>query len=211
MKKSLLFIVNAFLRGLLIFIPIYLAVLLVLKAMASVARVVRPLVLLVPEWFPAERALSLLLVLFMCFLIGVAVRTRTGRAVGDWIERTVFYRIPGYAAIRSLTHQVAGDDRERVWKPAFAEIEEALVPAFIIEEFDDGRYTVFVPSIPTPLAGSVYILERSRVHPLQVSFARYLRMISAWGSGSKDLVMAIERVAARADTAVSGASNVPPT
>jgi hypothetical protein len=33
------------------------------------------------------------------------------------------------------------------------EIEEALVPAFIIEELDDGRFTVFVPSVPTPFAG----------------------------------------------------------
>ena len=32
-----------------------------------------------------------------------------------------------------------------------------VVPAFIIEELDDGRLTVFVPSVPTPLAGAVYV------------------------------------------------------
>ena len=37
---------------------------------------------------------------------------------------------------------MAGSDEEHVWKPALAEIEEALVPAFIIEEFEDGRFTV---------------------------------------------------------------------
>ena len=74
-----------------------------------------------------------------------------------------------------------------------AEIEDALVPAFIIEEFEDGRYTVFVPSIPTPLAGSVYILDRKRVHPLDVPFAQALKTVSRWGSGSKDLVTAMER------------------
>jgi hypothetical protein len=46
-----------------------------------------------------------------------------------------------------------------VWKPALAEIEEALVPAFIIEELEDGRFTVFVPSGATPFAGAVYILN----------------------------------------------------
>lgn len=189
MKKALLFIVNALVRGLLIVIPIYLTILLVLKAMASVRRVVQPLARLVPDWVPAERVLSLLLVLLFCFLIGVTVRTRRGQAAGELIERTVLGRIPGYSVIRGLTHQVVGDAREGAWKPAFAEIEEALVPAFIIEEFEDGRYTVFVPSIPTPLAGSVYILERERVHPLKVPFPQYLRVISAWGSGAKDLVM----------------------
>ena len=50
-----------------------------------------------------------------------------------------------------------------MWKPALAEIEEALVPAFIIEEIDAQTFAVFVPSVPTPLAGTVYILSRDRV------------------------------------------------
>jgi uncharacterized membrane protein len=74
-----------------------------------------------------------------------------------------------------------------------AEIEDALVPAFIIEEFEDGRYTVFVPSIPTPLAGAVYILDRKRVHPLSVPFTEALKTVSKWGSGAKNLVEAMER------------------
>ena len=153
----------------------------------------RPFTLLLPDWFPAEKALSLLLVLMICFLIGVAVRTRAGRVVRERIERTFFERIPGYALFRSLTQQVAGDNRQNVWKPALVEIEEALVPAFIIEEFEDGRYTVFVPSIPTPLAGAVYILDRKRVHPLDVPFTEALKVVSRWGSGAKDLVAAMER------------------
>ena len=36
-----------------------------------------------------------------------------------------------------------------------AEIEDALVPAFIIERLDDGRFTVYIPSVPTPLVGAV--------------------------------------------------------
>ena len=33
----------------------------------------------------------------------------------------------------------------------------------IVEELDDGSYTVLVPSAPTPMAGSIYILPRDRV------------------------------------------------
>lgn len=88
---------------------------------------------------------------------------------------------------------MAGEGSETVWKPALAEIEDALVPAFIIEEFEDGRYTVFVPSIPTPFAGAVYVLDRKRVHPLDVPFTEALKAVSRWGSGAKDLVAAMER------------------
>ena len=193
MKKALMFVAKAVLGGLLIVVPIYLAILLLLKGMKSVVGLVRPFALLLPDWLPAEKTLSLLLVLMLCFLIGIAVRTRAGRMVRERIERTFFERIPGYALFRSLTQQVAGDNRQNVWKPALVEIEEALVPAFIIEEFEDGRYTVFVPSIPTPLAGAVYILDRKRVHPLSVPFTEALKTVSKWGSGSKELVAAMER------------------
>jgi uncharacterized membrane protein len=193
MKKAIVFIAKAVLGGLLIIVPIYLAVLLLLKGMKTVVGLVRPFALLLPDWLPAEKPLSLLLVLMICFMISVAVRTRAGRVVRERIERTFFERIPGYALFRSLTQQVAGDNRQNVWKPALAEIEEALVPAFIIEEFEDGRYTVFVPSIPTPLAGAVYILDRKRVHPLNVPFTEALKAVSKWGSGAKNLVEAMER------------------
>ena len=193
MKQSLVFVGKAVLAGLLIVVPVYLAVLLLLKAMKSVAGLVQPFALLLPEWLPAEKALSLLLMLMICFLIGVGIKTRTGRLVRERIERTFFERIPGYALIRSLTQRVAGEGSETVWKPALAEIEEALVPAFIIEEFEDGRYTVFVPSIPTPFAGAVYVLDRKRVHPLDVPFTEALKAVSRWGSGAKDLVAAMER------------------
>lgn len=88
---------------------------------------------------------------------------------------------------------MAGEERQNVWKPALVEIEEALVPAFIIEELEDGRYTIFVPSIPTPFAGAVYILDRKRVHPLDVPFTEALKTVSRWGSGAKDLVAAMDR------------------
>jgi uncharacterized membrane protein len=115
--------------------------------------------MLLPEWFPAEHVLSLLLVLIVCFLIGVSVRTPAGRVVRERIEKSLFEKMPGYALFRSLTQRMAGKDEENVWKPALAEIEDALVPAFIIEELEDGRFTVFVPSVPTPFAGAVYILN----------------------------------------------------
>ncbi len=192
MKFAREFIVNALVGGVLVVLPIYLAVLLLLKGMQAAAGLVKPIAMLLPEWLPAENVLSLLLVLFACFLIGTAVRTRAGRAAREQVERSFFERLPGYALLRSLTQQLLGESRESVWKPALAEIEDALVPAFIIEELEDGRYTVFVPSVPTPLAGAVYILSRERVHPLDVPFTQAVKSISRWGSGSKDLVAAMK-------------------
>ena len=193
MKFAREFLVNALLGGLLIVVPIYLAVLVLLKGMKSVAALVRPFTMLLPAWLPAENLLSLALVLVVCFLLGVAVRTRVGRTLRERIEKSLFERLPGYALFRSLTQRLAGEGRESAWKPALVEIEEALVPAFIIEELDDGRFTVFVPSVPTPFAGAVYILTPERVHALDVPFTQAISSISRWGSGAKDLVAAMTK------------------
>lgn len=192
MKHVSQFFVSSFVGGLVILAPIYLSILLLLKAMKAVAGLVRPFAKLLPAWFPGEQFLSLLFVLTVCFLIGVAVRTPAGRVARERLEKSLFQKIPGYALFRSLTQQLVGSPEEQVWKPALAEIEGGLVPAFVIEEFEDGRFTVFVPSAPTPLSGSIYILTAERVHPVDVPLTHAIKSLSRWGSGSKELVAAME-------------------
>lgn len=199
MKRFRDFIITSLVGGLLVVAPLYLAVLLVLKAMKSLVGLVKPFAAMLPDWLPAEDLLALILVLVVCFLVGAALRTRAGRAARERVERSFFERIPGYALLRSLTQQLVGQGQENVWKPAFAEIEDALVPAFIIEEFEDGRFTVFVPSIPTPLAGAVYVLPPERVHPMNVPFTQAIKSISRWGAGCKEL---LAEMAAHGDSGV---------
>jgi uncharacterized membrane protein len=195
MKQPRSFLVSTLVSGLLIVIPVYLAVLLLLKAMGSVMGLVRPFAQLLPDWLPAGNILALLILLLVCFLVGAAVRTAIGRAARERLEKSLFSRLPGFGLLQSLTQQLAGYGEEKVWKPALVEIEDALVPGFIIEELTDGRMTVFVPSVPTPLAGAVYVLDRKRVHILDVPFTHAVSVISRWGAGSSELVAAMQREA----------------
>jgi uncharacterized membrane protein len=195
MKYAREFVVNAVVGGVLVLLPIYLVVLVLLKGMQSVVGVLRPIAALLPDWVPGENFWSLVVVLIVCFAVGAAVRTRVGRVVRERMEMSVFGRLPGYAVFRSLTQRLAGEGDENVWKPVLAEIEDALVPAFIVEELDDGRLTVFVPSVPTPFAGAVYILSRERVHLVDIPFTQALKSVSRWGSGSKELVAAMRKEA----------------
>jgi len=103
----------------------------------------------------------------------------------------VLEKIPGYTLVRGLAQRVSGDEQEVAFRPALVEIEEALAPAFIIEELDDGRYTVLVPSVPTPAAGSLFILARERVHPLDVPFTQAVTVISKWGTGAGELARGV--------------------
>jgi uncharacterized membrane protein len=192
MSKFVQFVISTLVAGVVVLAPIYLGVLLLLKAMRSLGGLLKPVARLLPEWLPADQILSLLLVLVVCFLIGLITSTPRGKALRSGLERAVFEKVPGYTLFRSLTQRLAGESEDKAWEPALAEIEEALVPAFIIEELADGRYTVFVPSVPTPLAGAVYVLSRERVHPLNVPFTHAMKVVTRWGSGCQELVAAME-------------------
>lgn len=192
LKQFRKLVVQPLVVGFLFLVPVYLAILLLLKAMKSLGKLVQPFVRLLPESVPAETVISLLLVVMLCILVGLLLGTKLGQAMRTRMESSLFQKIPGYGVVRSMTRQLAGQGQESEWQPALAEIEDALVPAFIIEELEDGRFTVFVPSVPTPFAGAVYILSPDRVHPLNVPFTQAIKAISRWGSGSKDLVAVME-------------------
>ena len=194
MKQSHQSVTQTLIAGALFVLPAYLAILLFLKAAKSLGRLVKPFTRLLPQWFPAESLLSFLLVLLVCLLVGMILRTSVGPSARTRIENSLLQKIPGYGMFRSMTRQMAGDGGENEWKPALAEIEDALVPAFIVEELDDGRLTVFVPSVPTPLTGAIYILTAARVHPVDVPFTHAVKVITRWGSGSSELVAAMQKV-----------------
>jgi uncharacterized membrane protein len=179
--------------GLLILAPVYLACLLLLKAMKTILGLMAPVTKVLPESVRAENLIALILVLVICFFVGLAVRTQMGQAIKNSLDRSLFQKIPGYSLLRSLTQRLAGESQDQAWDTALVEIEEALVPGFIIEELTDGRFTVFVPSVPTPMAGAVYILTPDRVHRVDVPFTQAVMTITKWGSGCQNLVAAMKR------------------
>src|SRR4249920_3467340 len=122
MKAFRELVVSTVVGGLFIVVPVYLAVILLLKGMKAVASLVRPFAALLPDWVPAEGFFSLLLVLALCFVVGTAVRTRAGRAAREGMERMFFERLPGYGLLRSLTQRLAGDSEQSAWTPALVEI-----------------------------------------------------------------------------------------
>jgi uncharacterized membrane protein len=178
--------------GLLVVLPIYISILLLLKTLAGVFKLLAPVTVAIPGTVLFRDVIAILILLVVCLAAGIAVRTRKGRRAKRQLERSVLEKIPGYVLIRGLAERVSGEeDREGAFKPCLVEIEEALAPAFIIEELDDGRYTVLVPSVPTPAAGALFILPPERVHPVDVPFTQALKVISKWGTGAGELARGV--------------------
>jgi uncharacterized membrane protein len=177
--------------GVLVVLPIYLAILLLAKTLKGILALLSPVTATIPAGAQFRQVTALLIVLAVCLVAGIVVRTRAGLRAKNAFERTVLERIPGYTLVRGLAERVSGDAREGAFRPALVEVEEALAPGFIIEELEDGRYTVFIPSVPTPAAGSLFILPPERVHPVDVPFTQAVKVISKWGAGAGELARGV--------------------
>jgi hypothetical protein len=49
----------------------------------------------------------------------------------------------------------------------------------------------FLKSVPTPMAGSIFIMPSARVHPIDVPVTTMMKCISKWGTGSGELLAAL--------------------
>ena len=179
--------------GILVMLPIYLSILLLLKAISGLMGLVAPISEGLPEALPFREMIAILLLIGACFICGIAVRTGPGLRAKNAIERSVLEKIPGYALIRGLAGKIIGGSDEQSFTVVLAEIEDALVPAFLIEDCGDGQCAIFVPSVPTPAAGAIYIIANERVHRVDVPFTQAVSVISKWGAGSRALLAAMRR------------------
>jgi uncharacterized membrane protein len=191
MKGLAEFTKTTLIGGLLVVLPIYLSILLLAKTLSGILALLSPVTATVPVDGQFRQVIAILIMLAVCFVAGIVVRTGPGRRAKNVLERSVLEKIPGYALVRGLAERVSGDESEGAFRPALVEVEEALSPGFIIEELDDGRYTVLVPSVPTPAAGALFILPRERVHPLDVPFTQAVKVISKWGAGAGELARGV--------------------
>ena len=193
MKTLAEFTKTTLIGGVLIILPIYVAVLLLAKAVKGLLALLAPVAEQLPAGVQFRQIAAILLLVAVCFVVGLLVRTGPGLRAKNAFELAVLEKLPGYTFLRGLTKRLTGRDEERTLQPALVEIEEALVPALIVEELEDGSYTVLVPSAPTPMAGSIYILPRDRVHLVDIPLTKAIGVFSKWGTGAGEFVHAMRK------------------
>src|SRR5262245_2298337 len=191
MKGIIEFTKTTIVGGFLVILPIVLTIVLIAKAVAGLRVVIAPLAASLPGGPVIATVIATVAVLVACFVTGTVARTRGGERAWHALEHGVLERLPGYDLVRGLSRRALGQAHGKGSGPALAAFDDALVPAFVVEEHADGRYTVFVPAVPTPAVGALYIMDRDRVHVLDVPFTHAVRCISQWGTGSGELLRAM--------------------
>jgi uncharacterized membrane protein len=193
MKNILNFIKTTIIGGLFVLLPVILLYLALSEAGEMLVVMASPIAdLFFPGRFEDIKSpilIAIPLLIGISFILGLIMLSDSGRRFGNWIERIIFGRVPGYNAIKSLTKGFTDSQHESSFKPALlksAEGEKEFV--YIVEELDDNNLTVMVPWSPTPFAGSIKIMPKDRVEPLAVSMGKLTEAISQWGIGTKNIL-----------------------
>jgi len=186
MKAIWKFISNTLVGGLLVLLPAYLAILLIIKGVKGLTQLVKPLVDLLPVGVEHQAIVALAIVLLASFVVGLAVRTWPGRPLGRWLDKGLLDRIPGYTFLRSLLGRTFGDQSAE-FRVAFIDFDDNTALGYVVEEHEDGNFTVFMPSSPTPFSGTVLLMPANRVRIVDVPFTQAFSSMAKWGTGVREV------------------------
>ncbi len=192
MKGLADFVKTTIVGGLLFLVPALILVVVIKSAFELITKVLVPIERFLPlksfGGVAVAHVLSILIILGICFAAGLAARTRLGRTLSEVLEKAIARKIPGFGLIKGMTGEVANIQLQSDISVALARIEEAWMLSFILEELENGLLVVFVPSAPTPAAGSVYYLTEDRVKRLDVPVSTAMKVIMRLGLGSGELL-----------------------
>ncbi|MFC2027446.1 DUF502 domain-containing protein [Chloroflexota bacterium] len=194
MRKVKDFLKVTILGGLIVLLPVAILVFLIKWLVDLISDVVDPLSdVLVDELSLADYIadiISITVVVFILFVLGMLVKTQFGTFIYEVVEKRILRIAPGYSAIRESIGHILGHARPAFSQVALAQLDESetLVTAFVTDTHPNGRYTVFVPTGPNPTSGNIYHINKKYVHIVDISVDEAMRSIVSCGAGSKSLI-----------------------
>lgn len=193
MKKLRRLLVTSALGGLLMILPGAILLGLFSWLFSLISSMLTPLsAQIAGSWhviLPAAHLIVIVLVLLVCLLLGLMVRTTIGSWLLETLESRFLRLVPGYGLTKETVTQLLGNGRAPFSQVALIDPfgNGTLLTGFITEHHPDGWLSVFVPSSPNPTSGFVYHLPPERVQRVDVPVETAMRTIIGAGSGSARL------------------------
>ena len=177
--------------GLLVLFPLFGCIYLILRIAGALTGFIKPLLGFMPQnrfiGVALADAASVLILLLLCFVTGVIIKTSVGRALGLQIAR-VFNKIPGYRMFARVAI-IMFDHEDPSGSPVLVRRGQTKQIGFLMEQNNPNECTVFLPSAPSPFSGSIVIVKAERVEKLNVPAAKVARMIATFGTGTNALLI----------------------
>ena len=193
MKRLLNFFKTTLVGGLLVVLPLAVAVMLLDAGLKKIDGLLDPIADLLPEhsYITAiGRYFVTVLVLFgLCFLAGLLVRTAMGKGAWSWFNKSVLEKVPFFKMFTRLMRQMVHVEESSSFTPALFQTPlDTKVLAWIVDDIPDGGYVIMIPNAPTPIVGEIHVVAREQVSKLDIPLKDFMDIIEGCGTGSAELL-----------------------
>ena len=192
MKNLVAFLKLTAQGGLLVLLPILLFILMMKEMVSLVVGLATPIAgLFLGGTENTQLPLALVVVLLVgtSFIIGVAMKFRTAKKLGGWMEEKTIKNFSIYQFVKTLVFGLVGPGETVNFKPALFDTQTGLKEIiYLIEDLGDGEFVALFPIAPTGFAGPVRIIPQDRIIPLKASLGEANLVLNHMGLGAGRLL-----------------------
>ena len=189
MKNILQAIKTIVIGGAVFLVPVIIVIIVLGKAFGLMIRLAE----VISKWTPIDsiggvalvNILAVLAIVIVCFLAGVAARSRLGKKLSHGLESALLGGIPGYTLVKGFTDSMVSSERyAESFIPVIARFDDVAQLGFEVDRTKNGSVVIFMPGAPNPWSGSVILMNADRVDRLDMSVAEVMKNIRKLGAGS---------------------------
>ncbi len=194
------FLKTTIIGGALFLVPVVLLIFVLSQAMAMVEKIAGP----IAEAWPGEEILgvgvvtivSALVLLVISFLAGLFARTGVGRRIKDWLETSLFGKVPQYQMLKTMAETLTQVRSSEHLSTALVERDGAWQLGYVMDQVGTQVTAVFLPVSPTTMTGTVVYVPTARVRHLDLPVSDAIMLVQRLGMGSADALKEIDLVEA---------------
>jgi uncharacterized membrane protein len=125
--------------------------------------------------------LILLILVFICFLVGLLAKTKPAQKFIGFLENAILGNIPGYALLKRAGESVIGLDSEKAYKVILLDSGDSKQIGFLVEKIDENNVAVFMPDVPNPTSGALMFVNKDTVKELNISYKAAIDIFKSVG------------------------------
>jgi uncharacterized membrane protein len=183
---------NTFVAGILLLLPILVAIVVVREAVRLLKEVVDPLAKMLPFerilGVQAENVVSFVLLLAVCLLAGLFATTAAGRRITLWLERHILQYLPLYGWAMTMVRNLLNTGSDRPTEVVLLDIGDGIEQvAWVTGRPVPGKAVVYVPDPPDGQSGAVFLTPEEKIRPAGLTMIQALDLLRRLGGGSTEM------------------------
>lgn len=178
-------LIKRILNGVILFLlPVMLLFFILGKAISLVQKLILP----IKNYLPAERVLgvglltliSLVLILFLCYLAGMLIEQKKVKWLITKIEDKILVFIPGYSMLKAQTNEIVSEAADH-WQPILIGEDGDWKMGVLVDQQPDGLCMIFFPEPPDAKSGEMKLVHESKLKKLNMPVSKMIRIIRKYG------------------------------